>query len=261
MSNDNKLLEQPVKHLSPKRKSIDVGSISSENLDKETAYLLGVYLTDGSISKGETTFKQSKKKYKFYSFSLSAIDKEFVEFTLKCIKKLNPECNANVKLRTAIPRVWEHGKYISPCKDQWAIHVGFTDFAEWFKSQTGDKHHIPYVIWDAPLVIKRWFIAGLMDGDGYITYHTRSDQSIQWTVGIGGVEEGWVYEFQQLLHLMGLSTHKPQISIKDRKKLFVSFNIKIMDFVSAGLFFTILRKQERLKTYIKKRSETRRYPS
>ena len=69
---------------------MNLESISSENINKELAYLLGVYLTDGSIS----SFVD--KWGRWYNFSLKAIDRDFVEFTLDCIKKLNPECKANV---------------------------------------------------------------------------------------------------------------------------------------------------------------------
>jgi len=242
---DNKLLETPAKHLSPKRKSIDVGSISSESLDKYTAYLLGVYLTDGSLPKGVS------KEYNVnsYSFSLKTIDFDFADRVLSFLKeRFVPETKAIVRKQDARPRAWPNGK-TSACKPQFAIDVGFTKFAPWFLEQTGSKHHIPMVIWDAPLDIRRWFIAGVMDGDGYIAYHTRPDSSIQWTIGIGDEASGWIYEFRELLHKIGVGTNKSTLRKRDGESPFLSFNIKPIDFVSHGLFFALDRKKKRLETY------------
>jgi len=241
---DSKLLGNPAKHSLPKRKNVDVGTISSESLDKQTAYLLGVYLTDGSIP------KSVDGKWVSYRYSLKAIDLDFVERVLSFLKeRLVPETRAVVRKQKARPRTWSNGK-TSKCLPQYAIDVGFSKYAEWFLSQTGDKHHIPMIIWDASLEVKRWFIAGVMDGDGYICYHTRPDKSIQWTIGIGDEAGGWIYEFLELLHKMGIGTNKPDLRQRNpNESPFLSFNIKPLDFVSHGLFFVMKRKQKRLEIY------------
>ena len=218
----------------------------SENLNKELAYLLGVYLTDGSIS-----YKES------YTFQLSSIDKDFVESTLNFYKKINPKCIASVNIQKGIDREWPDGRK-SKCQDQYHINVGFAEFGLFFKNQTGDKHHIPFIIWNASDGVKRWFIAGVMDGDGWISKTIRENgKDYQYRTGIGGVEEGWIYEFERLLQSMGVKTCKPEIDIRlPRAKPIVRFSIKTDSFVSHGLFFTIKRKQARLKEYIEKRSTT-----
>ena len=58
---------------------MNLETISSENLNKELAYLFGVYLTDGSTSSNGWNGRR---------FQLKAIDRDFVELTLKCIKKI-----------------------------------------------------------------------------------------------------------------------------------------------------------------------------
>jgi len=216
---------------------MNLETISSENLNKELAYLLGVYLTDGSISYTES-----------YTFSLKAIDKDFVENTLKSFKKINSNCSANVYLQKARDRYWPDGR-VSKTQDQYCINVGFSKFGDFFKNQTNNKHHIPLIIWDASLNIKRWFIAGAMDGDGWISKTKREygDNIYQYRIGIGGVKEGWIYEFRQLLQKMGVKTLKTEIAIKKRKMPMVSFGINVKSFIGHGLFFTIKRKQDRLK--------------
>lgn len=219
----------------------------SENLNKELAYLLGVYLTDGSISYTES-----------YTFQLSSIDKEFAEKTLECYKIINPDCKANVRFQKAIEKRWPNGN-VSKCQDQYSINVGFAKFGLFFKNQTGSKHHIPYIIWDAPLQVKKWFIAGVMDGDGWISKTERKEYpgTFQYRIGVGKTEDSWIYEFNHLLQEMGVKTCKPEIDMREPRNIpMVRFSINVESFASHGLFFTINRKQQRLKTYIEKRSTT-----
>lgn len=223
---------------------MNIESISSESLSKEMAYLFGVYLTDGSISYVES-----------YSFSLKTIDQEFAKNTLESIKKLIPTCNANIYTQQPRTRYWEDGS-VSETQLQYCINVGFAKLGSFFKQQTGDKHHIPLLMWNAKSVIKKWFIAGVMDGDGWISktdrknYLPHYEHQFQYRIGIGGVSEGWVWEFEKLLQQFGVQTLKPEIYIRQPKnKPMVRFGIKAASFVDNGLFFTIKRKQDRLLSY------------
>jgi hypothetical protein len=223
---------------------MNLESISSQSLSKELAYLFGVYLTDGSIACAEA-----------YHFSIKAIDKDFVENTLNAFKKIHPECKANIFIQKARDRYWPDGR-VSKTQDQYCTGFGFAKFGKFFREQTGDKHHIPYIMWDAPLTIKRWFIAGAIDGDGWISKTERKDWKPEWTGGYGRHQyrigicgaDGWINEFEEFLHQMGVETLKKEIVIKPpRKTPLVKFGIKINSFVSNGLFFTIKRKQDRVE--------------
>lgn len=230
----------------PKSKNMNLETTCSENLNKELAYLLGVYLTDGSISYQES-----------YSFQLKAIDKDFVENSLNFYKKINPNCLATVFLQKGIERKWPEGR-ISKCQDQYCINVGFAKYGQFFKDQTGDKHHIPFIVWAAPLQIKKWFIAGIMDGDGWISKTIRENsKDYQYRIGVGGVEEGWIHEFYRLLQEIGVQLCKAEIDVRPpRKKPMVRFSIKTDSFAKHGLFFTVKRKQSRLREFIEKRTTT-----
>lgn len=226
----------------PKSENTEAGTISSENLSKEMAYLLGVYLTDGCIT------DEGK-------FLLQVVDRDFAENTLHAIKKVQPDCNANIFTRMNTKGKWNK-------KPQFCISAGFTRLMAPFRNQTGNKHNIPFCIWNAPLPIKRWFIAGVMDGDGYIAYHTRPDGTKQWTIGVCGMECGWIYEFKELLQKMGIKVLKPyrSLDMTKYKMPFVSFNMNVRTFVENGLFFTIGRKQDRVKM-LRVRPEIRRSTS
>jgi len=229
---------------------MNLEQISSENLSKELAYLFGVYLTDGSIS------NYSDKYAEYSNFSLKAIDRDFVEFTLECIKKFNPLCNANVYISQPRDRHWPDGR-ISKCQKQYCLGVGFTKFKDFFESQTGKKHHIPLLIWDASLIIRKWFIAGIMDGDGWISKTERKNYKSYWNgkygryqyrIGVGKAKYGWIHEFKTLLEKIGVKTLKTEIRLdKHRKIPMARFGININSFVNNGLFFTIKRKQDRVK--------------
>ncbi len=239
---------------------MNLETISSENLNKEIAYLFGVYLTDGSI----TSF--SDKYGTYFYFSLKAIDEDFVQNTLKSVKNMISSCKANVYEYIPKDREWgdmNKGK-ISKCQKQYCINVGFTKYRDFFVNQTGNKHHIPYLIWNSSLSIKKWFIAGVMDGDGWISKTERKKYpgQYQYRIGMGGIEEGWIWEFEKFLRELGVKTLKAEIDKKPpRNKPIVRFGIKVESFIEHGLFFTIKRKQDRIKAFIERRSETKRYTS
>lgn len=237
---------------------MNLETISSENLNKEMSYLLGVYLTDGSIS------SFSDKWGTYFNFSLKSIDRDFVENTLNSIRMINPNCKANVYEQAPRDRHWENQNRVSKTQKQYCINTGFTKYKDFFINQTGDKHHIPYIIWNTSTQIKKWFIAGIMDGDGWISKTSRKlhPGQYQYRIGIGGVEEGWIWEFEKFLQQLGVKTLNPEIDVRPpRNKPMVRFGMKVESFVENGLFFTIKRKQDRVKAFIEKRSETKGYAS
>jgi len=213
-------------------------TISSENINKELAYLLGVYLGDGSISSVNVKYPNN------FGFSLTSIDKDFVENILNCIKRIKPDCVAQVKKQSKI------SGYSKKEQIYWIIQVGFNNYAKFFIDETGNKHHIPFVIWNSSLTIKRWFIAGILDSDGWISYLTRKDNRKYCTIGLGQVEEGWIWEFKKLLESLGVKIYKPCIRKTKYGKVFVQFSINPTTFILNGLFFTIKRKQDKLKLFI-----------
>jgi len=222
---------------------MDLESISSESINKEIAYLLGVYLTDGYLGKDN-------------SFSLQVIDKDFAEQTLSCIKKLIPPCIANVYIRTKCVG-WSK-------KQQYCLHAKFSEFADFFRKQTGNKSCVPYVLWDASWQIKKWFIAGIMDGDGYISFNNEriKKNGLQYLpgmykIGLGKSESGWILDFRLFLQSNGVDVGKIQRTLTKNNIPFINFYFTQHSFIESGLFFTLKRKQNRVKKLIDARSETK----
>jgi hypothetical protein len=197
-------------------------------MNKELFYLLGVYLTDGSITNK--------------NFDLQVIDKEFAEFTLQCWRKLVPKTKAYLRERNDTGSWNKQKRYV--------IKLGIGEYANFFKEITNEKHHIPLCIWNANIGLKRWFIAGVMDGDGFITKTKRKAPlsqigKFQYRIGIGGVSEGWIHEFRQLLNGMKVKCNKVERFKTKNGKWFCRFNVRPRTFFDAQLFFTIKRKKER----------------
>lgn len=216
------------RHL-PKRKNDVVETISRQdltlNITKDIAYLLGVYLSDGSISA--------------CNFQLQVTDKDFADRTMEVLRRLVPTTKAYVRVRNERTS-WNKS-------DRYVIKVGIGELAKVFVRETNSKHHIPFDMFNAQDGIKREFIAGIMDGDGWISMAKRPYDigKYQYRIGIGGVEEGWIYEFHQLLQSMGVKCGKLDRSKTDKGTPFVRFHVRPKTFFDAGLYFTIERKQKR----------------
>jgi intein/homing endonuclease len=226
-----------MKETLPKSKKMFLEKISSENLNKELAYLLGVYLTDGCITSRD-------KPTPNCIFSMGCIDKDFADETLRCVKHLIPSCKANVNKYNYKPSGF--------CKKsivKYFFGAGFTMYKNFFLEQTGEKHHIPSVIWEAPLDIKKEFIAGVMDGDGWISISEKGRLNPRISIGIGGISEGWVWEFKILLEKMGVSVNKPDLvnaGYREHTQPFVRFHFNVRSFIEKGLYFKIERKKRKL---------------
>lgn len=206
---------------------MDLETISRQDrtLNKELAYITGVYLTDGSLS-GK-------------NFQLQVIDKDFAERTLEYLKIFVPGTKAYLRRREELTGWNKSPRYI--------IKVGINSLADWLIWQTNNKHHIPTGILAGNDGIKKWFIAGIMDGDGFITKTARpyNPTSFQYRIGIGGVEEGWIHEFRQMLCDIGVKCNKIERFTTKNGRWFCRFTVNPQSFFDAKLFFTIERKRKR----------------
>jgi hypothetical protein len=206
---------------------MDLETISRQDciLSKEIAYLLGVYLTDGLITE--------------CNFQLQVVDEDFINTVYAYLKKFFPNSNATIRERKDISG-WNK-------KKRYVLKIGIGKYAEWFKNQTNNKHHLPISIWHQNDGVKRWFIAGVMDGDGWISVKKRKHCSdkFQYCIGIGGVEDGWIHEFRELLCSFDVKCNKIERVLTRNGRWFCRFSIRPKTFFDAKLFFTIKRKSDR----------------
>lgn len=132
----------------------------TEDVDDELAWLLGLYLAEGWISKQKKRYKDKIYTYEYVFLSLGKHEKNLQEKALTIIKKhFKSVCISEGKTETATRII---------ITDKRAVN---------FFSMCGissNTKSIPRIIFNIPDDKKRKFIEGYMDGDGYIDkYHIK----------------------------------------------------------------------------------------
>lgn len=192
----------------------------------ELAYLIGVYLGDGSI----VANKQS------LWFVLQAIDQEFVEYTRSLCQKLVNE---------TVPEVH---RYVYSSKNSSPVYkfvFSSGDFASWMMNITACKTRIPREIDRTPgNPILKEFLSGFLDSDGFICNNRRKSGRDNWNVGFGGIY-AWIHEVADILRNEKCVVNGPWL-IK-RKKYYYDYRITPKSYAQHGVDFKIHRKQEKLK--------------
>ena len=220
---------------------MEQSAAKTSTLTNRLAYLIGVYLGDGCVS-----FSKNPS-YGNYSFSLNAIDKDFVEFTAECLTEYFGK-KPSIFLDESGGGWKKRGT-----KPLWKTVIYGKDKCQWLRDTTEDKRVIPEMIFNAPQNIQKWFIAGVMDSEGYVGkhYHKEYDK-FQYLMGICSTDI-WLEHFIEMLEVHGVKTGKryKEKQIKPWHKPKFRYKINTMSFIRSGCFFTIERKKQRLNDYIK----------
>jgi hypothetical protein len=201
-------------------------------MTKWYAYLLGVYLGDGSIQTDGRTF------------CLQAIDRDFVEKTGKALSNLS--CSA-VRV-VELPRKTTGGNQV------FAVYCSDKNLVERLKKDTDNRLHIPLDIDKWPKQLRLEFISGLLDSEGYVSMtnqHTYNGCNVfNMVIGIGATDP-WLYEIHDHLRISGVKVGKITRERLKSGKIFLKFAINKRSFIAYGLFFSIERKQSRIEKYKK----------
>lgn len=210
-----------------------------QSAGKSYAYLLGVYLGDGSLSRcGE--------KEKVY-FRLSAVDRDFVEAACDAFDAVvgrRPDINTYAERRG---------------RDYHALICKDVALARRLIGDTDEKQRLPLDM------IQSWrrdwqlaFVAGLMDSEGFVGANSNPTNR-RYYMGFKSTDP-WVPDFIKLLQSLGVRIGKVQTE-KPRKagyKAPTRFSIKMQSWVDAGAYFNIARKQERVDAWNEADAYTRR---
>ena len=218
------------------------------NFDR--GYCYGVLLGDGFYEKAHQPRTPAR-------VMLKSIDRDFVEYWRDTIMRL---CGTKYSI------------YISKSKlanrhDLYLCRVYAPEFAIESFELTCKKTSIPDEIKNGIEEVKKGFIQGVMDSEGWITARlcTFGPSRIQMTVG---VTDPWLIDLHRMFEDIGVETGKIHIRkfsdnpkyLKPRKNL-LYFDINIPEYVQAGLDFNIKRKSDRLAWCSKiLRDYTRDYP-
>ena len=226
------------------RQSAGKKSTLKIHLNNRLAYLIGVYLGDGCV--------MMQPKFRNYSFWLSAIDKDFLENTAVCLEEY-----FNKKVKIFLNKTgcgWKE-RGTNPI---WTTVVYGKEKCQMLKDLTKDKTIIPEMIYKADDDLKKWFIAGVMDSEGYVGKHHRKDGSYQYLMGIASADI-WFEDFLDMMANFGVKIGKPRKEKREKPwhKQVISHKIKTISFLTSGCFFTLNRKNKRLSEYIKTLSPQR----
>lgn len=203
-------------------------------LNKEVAYLLGVYLGDGSVWDNGCGVKV---------FGIVASDKDFVEEVARCIGEVVgniPNIGINYKHNRKHP--------------YYRCQTSKSALPMWLVEQTHHKTIIPQIILDSNDVLKKEFIAGLLDSEGYVSLSKRhmygGHEVFDMQIGFS-VQDPWIFEFRDILIKMGICCNSVgrYTSLHVKSKIMYRFTINKRSFVDSGLYFKIRRKQDRIEHY------------
>jgi hypothetical protein len=220
----------------------------------EYGYLMGLLLTDGWFTDlwDRHTIKGKLYEYRRRQVGFGQDDKELIVEAKKAIERLfsrHPKIKFNKKQK------------------RYSLALQHKQTVGFLYDATKGKTEIPEKILKANKEVKRAFIAGAMDGDGWISRSkdrrkkTHIGQKQERQLGIKG---GYGYQFmmgfsghgeyfEQTLEMMkelGVVLRSRQL--KDNGKSVTDVvNINIKSFIDSGCYFKCLRKQLRLSEYKK----------
>lgn len=177
-------------------------------ISPELAYIIGMFLTDGSIG-----FAYKTKKPR--QLIIVSTTKEICDKLLLCYSAINIPTKLNGPYKQINPH---H-------KDQFVVAVYWSKYAEWILDITDDKNKIPNLIINGPFSYLAEFLAGVIDGDGSV--------SVEGTIRIRNVQ-GWLADLPKVLKKLDIRTGgykklgtKPLITGKD----YYNISIRRSDFI------------------------------
>lgn len=207
--------------------------IFDEN-DLDIAYLLGLYLTDGYVV--------PLGKY----FRLRCTDYDLCE-------KVK---NISQKLFGTSLEIKNHSIYYPRAKKQvFEIMIRSKTLCDWLITQTTKKKYLPKWIYDMPLDWKKEFIAGCIDGDGYITtnqrrYINNPTGELQWcsTIGLCGEKGMYIDGMNKLFNSIGLIYSYSDAPPKRENETATmrKFNILPHSFIDKEMYVKCARKVNHL---------------
>jgi DNA-binding transcriptional regulator WhiA len=194
---------------------------------KDKAYLCGVLLGDGFFGcNGNGTHAY---------LMLKAVDRDFVEKFRDTIEKVTGKTYSVYSLKE------EHPKH----KPLFLCKCYATELVAEFKEITRDKSMIPNFIMDGDDTIKKSFLQGLMDSEGWITVILNSLKISNIALNFGNTAS-WTKDVCRMFNECGITTSKIYTKNQQEKKALFWFSLDIMEYINAGMTFNIKRKRNRL---------------
>lgn len=209
----------------------------SFDLTPTSAYLLGATLTDGPLH---------QKRYQRVIVMLVK-DRDFVEAVAEaCFEMTGHRYLVATVLKT------------DPRPDLWRLQMTHSRLHDWVFDVTHDRTRIPEAMQKAPKEVQRQFLAGVMDGDGWVSLVKKFDKpgrSISSFTQIGvATTKPWIDDLARLCARLELPTHGPDVMKRTGQRVDGSpylpirhLRFKAKEFVRAEIPLRIERKAARLR--------------
>lgn len=202
---------------------------NGQSAGKSFAYLLGVYLGDGCVTKNNG----------YPCFRLNTIDEDFAKATVKAIEDA---CGGHAAINGPY-----QDKRFPKSKPQYQLYCGNRWLCSELTRQTEAKRRIPEWIFTADSDARLAFIAGLMDSEGFVAETKATVTNRRFYMGFKSCDV-WVLDFVRILELTGIRvgkvmTEEPR---KPHYKRPTFFRIKMQSWIDAGAYFNCSRKQRRV---------------
>lgn len=221
-----------------------ISSQIHEQLDA-CAYSVGVLLGDGYLS--SEVNRKNGKAYPQYTVCFGQLEREIVE-------RVRDEIDSVFGSRYAIfPRTLNSGKIFH------RMHVCRKDIFDFFAVNTLYKQEIPGHYFSTSDDVKRDFIQGLMDADGYVSAREKNGMK-WWNVGFANNKISIIRGLASLLQSMGVHVGKIGEYTKAGYRVVYRINPNIRTFGEKGPFFYCQRKRKSIEAYVShvRGSETKR---
>lgn len=194
--------------------------------DKSYAYLLGVFLGDGCVTRYNNGI----------AFRMNTIDEDFALAVKAALGEL-----------TEVPtRIWKYSVKKSS-KPNFSLCCADQKLCNNLRSDTSNKTRIPLNKLEAN---EGAFVIGLMDSEGFVAKKTGATTEKSYYMGFKSCDV-WVPKFVSLLQSLGLKIGKVSQCppYKAHYKTPTRFHIKMQSWVNSGLRFNIKRKQDRVDVW------------
>lgn len=199
-------------------------------MNKNLAYIIGVFLGDGTICSDKRTF------------CLQTIDRDFAEKTQKSIETLSKNS----------VRLVERARKTKADRTVYAVYASDVVLCRLLSGKTSGRKNLPidFASWDK--VLRDELISGLLDSEGYVSmtkvHVYNGEPCFDMKIGIGACDP-WIYELHQFLQEVGIKVGAITREKIKSGKIFAKFIFNKKSFIDNKLYFNIFRKQQRIENY------------
>lgn len=198
----------------------------------DIAYLLGIYLTDGYVTKESIRLRvvdlDIAERFASIGFTIFAKHPKIYKFKNKSKNGYNNQ-------------------------DFYEVNIFGKKLCSWITELTDTKAKIPDFAYSMNIDWKKEFIAGIIDGDGWCSVQQQSygpHQKLCWTgwIGFTGQQQSYISQMGDFLDTTGVDYAVSAKQVGTRNTVMLEYRFKNKSFVENGLYFRCKRKQDNLDT-------------